>query len=73
MNMFEKSIKDVVKEMIQDSITPGVVLLVSYGDKIICCEAIGTTQYQDQGTQVVPETQSMTLLLSQKLSLQQLL
>lgn len=53
MSTFKKDIKNVAMEMIQDCITPGVVLLVSSHNKIIYSEAIGTTQYQDQGTQVV--------------------
>lgn len=47
------SCKSIAKEMIRDRITPGVVLLASYRDEIFYCETIGTTQYQDQGTQLV--------------------
>ena len=53
MSMFEKSIKDIAEEMVQGHLTPGVVLLVNSGNEIIYCGAIGTTQYQDQGTQPV--------------------
>lgn len=55
MCKIKKSIKDTVKEMIQNRITPGAVLLVNSGDEIICNEAIGTTQYKDQGTRPVTQ------------------
>ena len=53
MSTFKEDIKDMAEEMIRDRLTPGVVLLVSSGNEIICCETIGTTQYQDQGTKPV--------------------
>lgn len=49
----KKALMEKIKAMIDDRITPGLILLVTQGNKILVNEAMGTTMYEDPGTQAV--------------------
>lgn len=48
-----KTLMEKIKVMIDDRITPGLILLVTQGNNILVNEAMGTTRYDDSETQAV--------------------